>query len=535
MLRRTKLTCAAPRGAVALGYARAMRSPRAPLSPVLLALIAACAGNSGDTATQGVSTSVSITGVSDGSTSDPSGTSGETSGAPTSGSPTTTTGEPGGTSGESSGTSGGPTSSGTTGDDSTGDPLADLELQETFDGGIANGWAKVERWKDPNPAFIQEDRFALDMRASQTGQRLEFFGGDPAPHSSVFLLYYAPGWDQAKKSTPILLAHGANDQADRAWANPGESGDFGCGQSTCPDTGLMQSLSEQGYSVFAISHPHSQGDNYFWAEQIHDAITIVRARTGAAKVDLVGWSKGVMSSRMYSSSLTEAWGTPYQNDVRKLVLIGGPNLGFDYIFRYGTAHNAGIYADYGGKIHAPGPHDELLIFGAWVDRADYGIFKSAKGDNYRGQIQMLARWDAKYPLTGTANNGLGSYVVGDSESTYVGETKAKVKGLYARGKGIDVAIAQGSVIAPMVAAGIPASIETYLLCGDLDLQDNSKLIPGLPNEIAGPSDGIVFVDSCAAKDGIGNLAGTAVLKNVNHLQLGWHGDSVAKLVAWLGN
>jgi len=298
---------------------------------------------------------------------------------------------------------------------------------------------------------------------------------------------------------------------------------------------LLQSLSDQGYSVFAISHPHSQGDNYFWAEQLHDAITVIRARTGAEKVDLVGWSKGVMSSRMYTSSLTQDWGTPYADNVRKLVLIGGPNLGFDYIFRYGTAHNAGIYGDYGGKIHAPGPHDELLIFGDWVDRADYGIFKSAKGDNFRGQLQMLARWDAKYPLTGEANNGLGTYVVGDSESTYYGEAQAKVKGLYARGKGIDVAIAQGSLIAPMVAAGIPASIETYLLCGDLDLQDNSKLIPGLPNEISGPSDGIVLVDSCTAKDGIGKLAGSALLPNVNHLQLGWHADSVAKLVSWLGN
>lgn len=509
-----------------------MRSPRAPLSPVLLALFAACA-DGGDSNTQGVSTSVTITSASNGSTAD-TGTSGDT---PTTTAPTSEpTGEPATTSTSEPGTSttGDPSTAGTTSTEgTTGDPLAGLELEETFDGGVANGWAKVERWRDPNPAFIQEDRFSIDMRASQTGQRLEFFGGDPAPSSGAFLLYYAPGWDAAKKSTPILLAHGANDQADRAWANPGETGDFGCGQSSCPKTGLMQSLSDQGYSVFAISHPHSQGDNYFWAEQIHDAITIVRARTGAEKVDLVGWSKGVMSTRMYTSSLTQDWGTPYQDDVRKLVLIGGPNLGFDYIFRYGTAHDTGIYADYGGKIHAPGPHDELLIFGAWVDRADYGIFKSAKGDNFRGQLQMLARWDAKYPLTGQANNGLGAYAVSDSESTYYGEAKAK--GLIARGKGIDVAIAQGSVIAPMIAAGIPASIETYLLCGDLDLKDNSKLIPGLPNEISGPSDGIVLIDSCSAKDGVGNLAGSALLKNVNHLQLGWHADSVAKLVAWLGN
>lgn len=419
-----------------------------------------------------------------------------------------------------------------TGQSETGPDLLDgLVLEETFEDSLENGWVRVERWQDQNPAFIQEDRFSLDQRASQTGQRLKFFASDPAPHSSRFLLYYAPGWDAPRRPVPVLLAHGANDQADRAWANPGESGDFGCGQSACPDTGLMQDLSEAGFAVFAVSHAHSQGDNYFWSEQIGDAISIIRERTGAAQVDVIGWSKGVLSTRMYVSSLTQEWGTAYQNDVRRLILLGGPNLGFDYIFRYGTAHDAGIYADYGGKIHAPGPHDELLLFGQWEDRAEYAIFKSAKGDAFRGQIQMLARWDTEYPLTGMANNGLGAYAVFDSDSTYYGEGEAM--GLTTRGKGIDYAIDQGSLIEPMVAAGIPASVETFLVCGDLNLDDNAKLIPGIPNEIAGPSDGVVLLDSCSAEDGIANLGEAAILADVNHLQLGWHPDSVAKIAGWL--
>ena len=487
-----------------------------PRIPLVLVLLAACSGGSDSSASSGESSGAGPASETGASSSD------ESTGAPT-------------TSGDTSTTSTTSTT-GETGDTSTGAPvdlLGDLVLEETFADGIANGWVRVERWRDPNPGFMQEDRFALDQRASQTGQRLKFFASDPAPHSGVFLLYYAPGWDAAKRKTPILLAHGANDQADRAWANPGESGDFGCGQSSCPKTGLMQALAQAGYSVFAVSHAHSQGDNYFWSEQIGDAVSIIRERTGAAQVDLVGWSKGVLASRMYTSSLRQDWGTAFKGDVRRLVLIGGPNLGFDYIFRYGTAHDAGIYKDYGGTIHAPGPHDELLLFGAWTDRADYAIFKSPKGDNFRGQLQMLARWDDAYPLTGMANNGLGAYAVLDGASTYYGEGESK--GLIARGKGIDVAIDQGSVIEAMVAAGIPASVETFLLCGDLDLADNSKLIPGIPNEIAGPSDGIVFIDSCAAPDGIGTLADTAILKNVNHLQLGWHEQSVAKLTGWLGD
>lgn len=492
---------------------------RKSLACALVLLHACTEGDGPDSA----SASVSITSA----TTPTAGTDAATTAGTSSGGEQGTTaasGEPTG------GATGGPTSApGSTGDATTGDPLADLELEQTFDKDILNGWVRVERWFDPNPYFTQEDRFALDQRAHQAGQRLKFFADDPVPHSGRFLLYYAPGWDTGPKSV-VLLAHGANDQADRAWANPGESGDFGCGQNSCPDTGLMQDLAATGHRVFAVSHAHNQGDNYFWALQIADAIDIIRARTGVDKVDVVGWSKGVMSSRMYASGLMDGQ-LAYRDDIRRLVLIGGPNLGFDYIFRYGTAHNAGIYADFGGKIHAPGPHDELLVFGVWQDRSEYAIFKSAKGDNYRGQLQMLARWDDKYPLTGTANNGLMQWPVGDSESTYHGE--GMYKGIYARGKGIDYAISQGSVIEAMVDAGIPASIETYLLCGDLDLMDNSVLIPGIPNEIAGPSDGVVFVDSCAAPDGVGNLADSTVLKDINHLKLGWHPTASAQIAAWL--
>ncbi|HRI07954.1 MAG TPA: hypothetical protein PKW35_09060 [Nannocystaceae bacterium] len=497
-----------------------------------LALLLACTPDPADTDTDasasGASTGASSTAASDGSTAGSSSMSASASASGSTSADTESTGVATTTATTSAGSTG--DTSGTT--DTGGDLLAGLVLEETFDAGIKNGWVRVERWQDQNPAFIQEDRFDLDQRAHQTGQRLTFFGGDPVPHGSRFLLHYAPGWDAGKKAAPVLLAHGANDQADRAWANPGESGDFGCGQSSCPDTGLMQDLADRGYAVFAITHPHSQGDNYFWSEQIADAIRIIRERTGAEQVDVIGWSKGVMSTRMYTSSLKREWGTAFRGDVRRLVLIGGPNLGFDYIFRYGTAHNAGVYADFGGKIHAPGPHDELLVLGLWQDRSEYAIYKSAAGDNYRGQLQMLAAWDDVHPLTAIANNGITTWPVGDSKSTYYGE--GQDKGIYARGKGIDFAITQGSVIEAMVDAGIDGSVETFLLCGDLNLDDNNVLIPGIPNEIAGPSDGVVFVDSCAAPDGIGTLADTVILKDVNHLKLGWHAMAVDQIDGWLG-
>lgn len=35
-------------------------------------------------------------------------------------------------------------------------------------------------------------------------------------------------WDANAKPVPVLLVHGANDTADRAWANPNELGGLGC-------------------------------------------------------------------------------------------------------------------------------------------------------------------------------------------------------------------------------------------------------------------------------------------------------------------
>jgi hypothetical protein len=70
-----------------------------------------------------------------------------------------------------------------------------------------------------------------------------------------------------------------------------------------------------------------------------------------------------------------------------------------------------------------------------------------------------------------------------------------------------------------------------LLCSEITEQ--ADYIVGIPNEISGPSDGVVFVDSCAAPDGIGQLGGVAVLPDVNHLELGWAEPSMQTLIEWL--
>ena len=56
-------------------------------------------------------------------------------------------------------------------------------LEATYNTSISNGWARVERWRDPGSAFTQET-FPPDGRGNQSGQRVTFFNGIATPHSS---------------------------------------------------------------------------------------------------------------------------------------------------------------------------------------------------------------------------------------------------------------------------------------------------------------------------------------------------------------
>ncbi|UFJ42553.1 alpha/beta hydrolase [Brevibacillus humidisoli] len=387
---------------------------------------------------------------------------------------------------------------------------ATLEREQTFTS-VKNGWSKVERWHDSNPLFQAED-YPPDGRGDQEGQRLTFFGNVKQPHSSRFLLYYGPDYETNPIATPVLLVHGANDNADRAWANPNELGSYGCGATSCPDTGLMQYLADRGYKVFAVNFSHKQGDNYYTAEHIHNAISIVKNVTGADKVDVVGWSKGAFAARMYASSVKKSGGTAYAGDIRKLVLLGNPNKGFDYIFRHGWYHNFSIFTECGGTVNAPAPHTQMVCYGLWRNHPELSIYTTAKGNFFPGQKQMLAKWDDVYPLPMAEQ---------DWYTTYYGG-----QGFYTKGDGIDTAIEQGSLVQTILDAGVPSSIHTYLLSG------NQNDIPTIHNEHTGPSDGVVFIDSAASEAGIGNVADNVTVQ-LNHLELGWAQSAANQIEQWL--
>lgn len=376
---------------------------------------------------------------------------------------------------------------------------------------VNNGWAKVERWHDSDPNFPQE-LFPAGGRGDQTGDRLTYFGGDAQPHSGSFLMYYAPGWNTNPEQVPVLLVLGATQNADQAWANPGLNGSGGCGVAYCPSTGLMQSLVNAGHRVFAVNFSHMFGDNYLQAQIIADAIDVIQTRLGVPQVDVVAWSKGVIAARMYVSGVKPAWGRAYQGDVRRMILLGGPNKGMDTPYRHGIQNMGTVWPECGGTLNFPIAARTLFCFGAYTTHPEFSYSGTGADDRYPGARQALARWDHVYPIDTTW---------ADWYTVYYGGW-----GAYSYSDGIATAIAQGSVISTMRAAATPSSVSTYLLCGGYPTVPTST-------ENTGPSDGVVFVASCTDTGGLTTVTGSTVLWSDNHVTLGWSLNATNQICAWL--
>jgi hypothetical protein len=403
---------------------------------------------------------------------------------------------------------------------------ASWSVEQTYTGtSVQYGWDRVERIYDSSSGFGPTG-WPADGRMEQFGQRQTFFGNTGQPATGKFLLYYGTHWSTNAKATPVLLVTGAFAEADGSWADPAESR-LGCGvaAASCPTTGTMQLLDGQGYKVFAVNFANGAGDNFYWAEQIYDAIQRVKAVTGASKVDIVAWSKGTIASRMYVSSMRRSWGTAYAGDVRKLVLVGGMGGGWDWTFRHGRDTSYLIYpeCDTTGAFQPLGAsaHTWLYCGGAFnVGHPELTIYNiSGYGDPFVGIRQMLARLDGTHPL--------GSEL--DAWTTYYGGW-GYLNGSYSNG--IDYAMGQtpGPVIGPLrTTYTVPSAISTYLLCG------TANDIPSpWPNEVT-PSDGTVFTDSCDDTTGIANVpAGGNVQIARNHLRLVWDSAAESQIASWLG-
>lgn len=347
-------------------------------------------------------------------------------------------------------------------------------------------WARLEMLEDAHEAMVQEEFGPLSAHTDP--EVVAGFGDDATPPSSRFLLHYEAGWDEATVETPVLLVHGAGLTANHCFTDrPIEQ----------PYPGLAAKLAASGRAVFAVTFAHMHGDNPLQAEAVADAIARIRHLTGAEQVDLVAHSKGGMACRLYVSDMNPGWGTRYRDDVRRYVMLGAPNGGIDVSFAYPNLN----YWILENRSSAPLSWGRCLYYGRWVDYPERRIDSGA----FRGQPQMVARWDRRYGRT-TAE---GQY---DVDATYEGG-----RGTVSVGPGIEAVIARGgNMIAALDRKGVDPDVELALLAG------TSPWIMHMVGERRGPSDGLLLVASALADEGLTRRGADVVRKDtlhLNHLQL----------------
>jgi hypothetical protein len=357
----------------------------------------------------------------------------------------------------------------------------------------SRSWACIERLTATSPGVpIERAR----PNGQQTDPEVVRAFGSATPASRHALLHLGRGWETGA-GVPVLLVHGATVNA-QYWHDP-----YGK-----PGRGLAPVLEAENFRFFAVSFAHRHGDNFVWAELLNAAIARVRALTGAPHVDVVAHSKGAFAARLLASGLAQPWSTPYRGDIRRLVLIGAPNLGLDYPFRH-PAINWGVFPERpDARLNAPMSWARTLVGGVWVNTDAYSLYHSG-GNYFPGQAQMLHRWDDEYLLS-----NMGP----DWKTTYHGG-----RGLVSVSRGIDRAIEQGGhLMARLREAPLDSGIELAVLGGDKADR------PFFLNEYTGPSDGLVFVKSAMHTEDM--TRGGARLLAADVLPLN-HGQLVYKTIA----
>lgn len=359
-------------------------------------------------------------------------------------------------------------------------------------------WARIERLTHLYAGFPDEP---VRPNGYQADAEIVAAFGQEAPASRHVLLHLGRRWEKGT-GVPILLVHGATVDA-QYWHNP-----YGH-----PGHGLAPVLEAEGRPVFAVTFAHRHGDNFLWAEQLNVAIARVRDLTGAPCVDVVAHSKGAVAARILASGLGLEWSRPYRGDIRRLVLVGAPNLGIDYMFRH-PLMNWGIFPERPDpRMNAPMTWARTLVGGVWVNTDPYSLYRA--GGFFPGQSQMLYRWDETYALPKTEP---------DWRTTYHGG-----RGLVSVSRGIERAIGEGGhLIDRLREAPLDANIQLAVLGGDASNR------PFFLNEYTGPSDGLVFVKSAMHTEDMTRGGATLLAADVLPLN---HGQLVYKSTAkrWIAD
>ena len=363
-------------------------------------------------------------------------------------------------------------------------------------------WERIECYQDAARPFAMES--ALNKSRHENPEIVAAFGSN-LPPASTFLLHYGPKW-KTNTGKVVVLAHGASDNATRAWAAP-------TSMQGGSDQGLLQALEAKGYRVFAVTFPHKHGNIFYESQYLADAIELAKQATGAGKVILIGHSAGGLAARAYVSSfrLNGAW-TAYRGDVEQFLTLATPHRGQDFAFRHPEFNYFFMKDEL--AANAPMSWDKILVYGVWQDTFEFSIFS----DNFPMQQQVLYDWTGKFPM---------SPLSPDSYTTLHGG-----QGFVSHSLGIESAMLKGgNFMSAFRGYPVPAELPVTVIAG------TNQAISGVPQtEKDGPSDGLVFVESASHTADLTSPARKEpirkMLVNENHLTIAYSPDMM-KLITGL--
>lgn len=428
-------------------------------------------------------------------------------------------------------------------------PWAKVELYGSGVSGMINGQEPIVKFSLPPNSKVKgwfpSDLF-VKVGTGSTYSDYNFGDYGYLKSNRYFLLGYGKNWSTAAKAVPVILVHGAGDDMNRAWAHPWSTetpaaiDENGSTSSKTDDAGLMQYLANRGYAVFAVSFPHTQGNNLIQAQLLADAIQVVKSITGKTQVDLIAHSKGNLAAISYMSSMNNEysamnWMDDYRGDVRKYIAVASPFKGVDSMFRYYLG-NTGVVDQ---KTNCPVGFYNAYIYYAYRDYYRWDMSSSTYDNYFQGQTQLLHNWvdDPANPIGFSAE----SLTAGDFNETmydlYNGGTS-----FYMKSEGINNVILDangtqgtGDFINRMNNRGLDPAVKLYVLYGTRQALD--YVYGWYPvGEKAAASDGLLFTASASYTAGMTRRGAVLVAKQsypYNHLEIARETSALSWIAAQL--